>query len=132
MSLTDLKKNKDRSNSKENVKEQFTIDEFIADADNYAKGSPQIVSNENHGKMNLKQAIHDAKLLIERKKSASMQDKPFRRATFTLSENTIEQLQKLSEGADLAKSHIIRILIDELSSKEQEDQIKKLFESDVG
>jgi len=132
MSLTDLKKNKDRSNSKENVKEQFTIDEFIADADNYAKGSPQIVSNENHGKMNLKQAIHDAKLLIERKKAASMQEKPFRRATFTLSENTIEQLQTLSEGADLAKSHIIRILIDELSNKEQEDQIKKLFESDVG
>jgi len=131
MSLTDLKKNKDSSNSKENVKEQFTIDEFIADADNYAKGSPQIVSNENHGKMNLKQAIHDAKLLIERKKAANTQEKPFRRATFTLSENTIEQLQKISDGADLAKSHIIRILIDELSSKEQEAQIKKLFESNV-
>ena len=131
MSLTDLKKTKDRPNSKENVKEHFTIDEFIADADNYAKGSPQIVSNENHGKMNLKQAIHDAKLLIERKKAENIDGKPFRRATFTLSENTIEQLRELSEGTDLAKSHIIRILIDELSSKEQEDQIKKLFESDV-
>ena len=131
MSLTDLKKTKDRANSKENVKEQFTIDEFIADADNYAKGSPQIVSNENHGKMNLKQAIHDAKQLIERKKAANVEGKPFRRATFTLSENTIEQLQELSEGADLAKSHIIRILIDELSNKEQEDQIRKLFGSDV-
>tara|TARA_R110001592_G_scaffold101809_2_gene287871 strand:+ start:679 stop:1077 length:399 start_codon:yes stop_codon:yes gene_type:complete len=131
MSLTDLKKSKDRSNSKENVKEQFTIDEFIADADNYAKGSPQIVSNENHGKTNLKQAIHDAKQLIERKKAVNMQGKPFRRATFTLSEHTIEQLQKLSEGADLAKSHIIRILIDELSNKKQDDQIRKLFESDV-
>ncbi len=131
MSLTDLKKSKDRPHSKENVKEQFTIDEFIADADNYAKGSPQIVSNENHGKMNLKQAIHDAKLLIDRKKAANAQGKPFRRATFTLSENTIEQLQQLSVGTDLAKSHIIRILIDELSKKEQEDQIKKLFESGV-
>lgn len=132
MSLTDLKKSKDGPNSKENVKEQFTIDEFIADADNYAKGAPQIVSNENHGKMNLKQAIHDAKRLIEQKKAADTQSKPFRRATFTLSENTIEQLKYLSEGTDLAKSHIIRILIDELSNKEQEDQIKKLFESDVG
>lgn len=131
MSLSDLKKSKDRPNSKENVKEQFTIDEFIADADNYAKGAPQIVSNENHGKMNLKQAIHDAKLLIERKKSAKMQGKPFRRATFTLSENTIVQLQALSENTDLAKSHILRILIDELSNKEQEEQIKKLFDSDV-
>jgi len=132
MSLTDLKKSKDGPHSKENVKEQFTIDEFIADADNYAKGAPQIVSNENHGKMNLKQAIHDAKRLIEQKKAVDTQSKPFRRATFTLSENTIAQLQYLSEGTDLAKSHIIRILIDELSSKEQEDQIKKLFESDVG
>ena len=131
MSLTDLKKSKDRSHSKENVKEQFTIDEFIADADNYAKGSPQIVSHENHGKMNLKQAIHDAKLLIERKKTEKPQGEPFRRATFTLSENAIAQLQKLSEGSDLAKSHIIRILIDELSRKEQEEQIHKLFESDV-
>lgn len=132
MSLIDLKKSKDGPNSKENVKEQFTIDEFIADADNYAKGAPQIVSNENHGKMNLKQAIHDAKRLIAEKKSAGVQSRPFRRATFTLSESTIEQLQQLSEGSNLAKSHIIRILIDELSSKEQEDQIKKLFASDVG
>ena len=131
MSLSDLKRSKDRPNSKENVKEQFTIDEFIADADNYAKGAPQIVSNENHGKMNLKQAIHDAKLLIERKKAEKMQGKPFRRATFTLSENTIVQLQALSENADLAKSHILRILIDELSNKEQEEQIRKLFDSDV-
>lgn len=132
MSLIDLKKNKDRPNAKEeNVKEHFTIDEFIADADNYAKGSPQIVSNENHGKMNLKQAIHDAKMLIERKKSAENQGKPFRRATFTLSETTIEQLKTLSEGTDLAKSHIIRILIDELSNKEQKEQIEKLFDSDV-
>ncbi|PCI52515.1 MAG: hypothetical protein COB45_12640 [Gammaproteobacteria bacterium] len=132
MSLTDLKKSKDRPHSKENVKEHFTIDEFIADADNYAKGAPQIVSNENHGKMNLKQAIHDAKRLIERKKSSGVKSKPFRRATFTLSENTIAQLKQLSEGTDLAKSHIIRILIDELSNKEQEEQIKKLFESDIG
>ena len=132
MSLTDLKKNKDSPNSKGKVKGQFTIDEFISDADNYAKGAPQIVSNENHGKMNLKQAIHDAKRLIEQKKSSDTPHKPFRRATFTLSENTIEQLKQLSEGTDLAKSHIIRILIDELSNKEQEEQIKKLFESDVG
>jgi hypothetical protein len=132
MSLTDLKKNKDGAHSKENVKEQFTVDEFIADADNYAKGAPQIVSSENHGKMNLKQAIHDAKRFVEQKKSARVQSKPFRRATFTLSENTIEQLQQLSESTDLAKSHIIRILVDELSNKEQEEKIKKLFESDVG
>ena len=129
MSLTDLKKNKDSPSSKE--KKQFTIDEFIADADNYAKGQPQIVSNESHGKQNLKEVIHDAKRLVEQRKIAEKEGKPFRRATFTLSENTIDQLTKLSEGTDLAKSHIIRILIDELSNKEQEDKIKKLLDSDV-
>jgi hypothetical protein len=131
MSLIDLKKDKDRTATKGKLRDQFTIDEFIADADNYANGSPQIVSNENHGKINLKQAIHDAKVLIERKKSENSSGKPFRRATFTLSENTIKQLQQLSEGTDLAKSHIIRILIDELSNEEEIEQIKKLFESDV-
>lgn len=132
MSLTDLKKSKDSSNSKGKAKGKFTIDDFIADADNYAKGTPQIVSNENHGKMNLKKAIHDAKRLIKQKKSEDAHGKPFRRATFTLSENTIDQLKQLSESTDLAKSHIIRILIDELSNKEQEEQIKKLFESNIG
>ncbi|NQY86257.1 MAG: hypothetical protein HRT51_00695 [Colwellia sp.] len=61
-----------------------------------------------------------------------IQRKPFRRATLTLSENTIEKLQQLAEDTDLAKFHIIRMLIDELSSKEQEEQIKILFQSDVG
>jgi hypothetical protein len=127
MSLTDLKKGKESKQTKE----QFSVDDFIADADNYAKGAPQIVSNDNRGKMNLKQAIHDVKGMIEQKKAFERQNKPFRRATFTLSENTIEQLKQLSEGTDLAKSHIIRILIDELSKKEQDEQIQKLFESKV-
>ena len=58
--------------------------------------------------------------------------KPFRRATFTLSEEAIEQLQGLSEDSDLAKSHILRILIDELCNKEQNEQLKKLLQSAIG
>jgi len=131
MSLTDLKKNKDSPKPKRNVKEQFTIDDFIADADNYAKGSPQIVSPDHHDKINLKQVIHDVKHAIEQKKTTGTQTKPFRRATFTLSEEVIEQLQCLSEDTNLAKSHIIRILVDELSSREQDKKIKTLFKSDV-
>lgn len=127
MSLTDLKKSKDSKITKE----QFSVDDFIADADNYAKGAPQIVSNDGRGKMNLKQAIHDAKRMIAQKQATDKAHKPFRRATFTLSENTIEQLQHLAEDTDLAKSHIIRILIDELSNTEQDEQLKKLFKSNV-
>jgi len=172
MSLTNLKKSK----GSKITKEKFSVDDFIADAENYAKGSPQIVSGDPHGKKNLKQAKSDAnkpdankpdanksganksdasksgtsksgankpdasksgtskpdaKLIIKQKKPPKKQGKPFRRATFTLSEEAIDQLQYLTKETNLAKSHIIRILIDELSNKEQEEQIKGLFKSDV-
>jgi hypothetical protein len=145
MSLTDLKKSKD-SKAKKKI---FTIDEFISDAEDYAKGVPKIVSGltndekSNH-KLSLKQAISEAKRYvqmteIEHQQKAQVRagvnprvEKPFRRATFTLSEEAIGQLQDLSEGSDLAKSHILRILIDELCNKEQNEQLKKLLQSRIG
>jgi hypothetical protein len=143
MSLTDLKKSK---NSKAKTK-NFTIDEFISDAEDYAKGAPKIVSeliSDTNNKLNLKQAINEAKRYVELTEMEHQQaqevqagvrnkaDKPFRRATFTLSEDAIEQLHDLSEGTDLAKSHILRILIDELCNKEQNEQLKKLLQSRIG
>jgi hypothetical protein len=144
MSLTDLKKGKNNKTKKQH----FTIDEFISDAENYAKGAPKIVSeltqeNEPH-KLSLKQAISEAKRYVELTEIEHQEaqevkagiktktNKPFRRATFTLSEDAIEQLHDLSEGTDLAKSHILRILIDELCNKEQNEQLKKLLQSRIG
>ena len=49
MSLTDLKKSASRGkkdNRKVSNDKSFTVDDFIEDADNYAKGVPQIVSSE--------------------------------------------------------------------------------------
>ena len=144
MSLTDLKKSKDGKAKRKN----FTIDEFISDAEDYAKGAPKIVSEltseDTCHKLNLKQAISEAKRYVEMTEIEHQQaqegkvnvrgkaDKPFRRATFTLSEEAIEQLHELSEGSDLAKSHILRILIDELCNKEQNEQLKKLLQSRIG
>ena len=142
MSLTDLKKNTDGKKQRK----AFTIDEFIADAENYAKGTPEIVSDGDHQtkKLSLEQAICEAKRYVELtelehqeqaqqdEKYKTKGDKPFRRATFTLSEDAISQLQNLSQGTDLAKSHILRILIDELCNKEQNDQLKKLLKSKIG
>jgi len=138
MSLTDLKKN---TNGKKD-KKLFTIDEFIADAENYAKGSPEIVSESIHEesakKLNLQQAINEAKRYVEmtenehKKENKDKHEKPFRRATFTLSEDAINQLQNLSQGTDLAKSHILRILIDELCNKEQNERLKNLLQSKIG
>ncbi|TYK66705.1 hypothetical protein CWS31_004420 [Colwellia echini] len=145
MSLIDLKK----ANNNKNIKKNFTIDEFISDAENYAKGSPKIVSELTHDdkaqhKLSLKQAISEAKRYVEMTELEHKQavevkagvrsrvEKRFRRATFTLSEEAIGQLQDLSEGTDLAKSHILRILIDELCNKEQNEQIQKLLQSKIG
>lgn len=137
MSLSDLKKSKDGKKDKK----AFTIDDFIADAENYAKGTPEIVSESSHKqsahKLNLQQAINEAKRYVEmteiehKEANKSKPEKPFRRATFTLSEDAINQLQHLSQGTDLAKSHILRILIDELCSKEQHERLTNLLRSKI-
>ncbi|WP_448547083.1 hypothetical protein [Thalassotalea fusca] len=130
MSLTDLKKNKDAKQKKR----KFTVEEFIADAENYAKGAPEIVSNDRNQTLDLKQAIAAAKQFEvkqrqERRKGG--ESKPFKHATFTLSQQAIEQLQLLAEDSNLAKSRIIRILIDELCNEEQHEQLAKLLDSKV-
>ncbi|WDE11688.1 hypothetical protein [Thalassomonas haliotis] len=129
MSLTDLKKSKKPAGKKKS----FTVDEFISDAENYAKGQPEIVSNDAEPKepLSLNQAISAAKKNLAGQEQEQKPAKPFRHATFTLSEEAIEQLQLLANESKLAKSHIIRILIAELCNKEQHEQLKKLLSSDT-
>jgi hypothetical protein len=127
MSLIDLKKSKNAPKKKK----QFTVDEFIADADNYAQGKAKIVSAEQKN-LTLQKAI-----LAAKKKAANKQNnkgesgRRFRHATFTLSESTIEQLQELALETKLAKSHIIRILIDELCNQDQNEKLSKLLDSKI-
>lgn len=125
MSLTDLKKNTDGGDNKK--KKAFTVDEFIADAENYAKGNPQLVSEGLNRPVELTEALAAASQLQVEEQNK----KPFRHATFTLSEEAIAQLQILSKESNLAKSHIIRILINELCTKEQKDKLSKLLDSNV-
>jgi hypothetical protein len=132
MSLTDLKKSMDDGKGK---KRKFTVDEFISDADNYAKGAPEIVSGVNYNELNLTQAVLATKQYVKQK-NESLEDvkkdsKPFRHATFTLSEDAIAQLQDLAINTKLAKSHIIRILIDELCNKDQQAKLHKLLGSKI-
>jgi hypothetical protein len=98
MALTDLKKNSTRSN-----KSEFTVDEFIADAENYAMGIPQIVS---------------VRKVAEDDNTPIISQGPMRHATFTLSQEAIDTLNKLSKESGLPKSKLIRQLI--LSMNEQE------------
>lgn len=114
MSLTDLKK----SNSGNGKKKKFTIDEFINDAENYAKGAPKIVSAKASAPKNKKQ-----------KKVASK--KLFKHATFTFNDKTFEELNELAASSKLAKSHILRILIAQLYGLDKEAQLAILLKSEV-
>lgn len=99
MSLADLKKQ-----SKPREQRSFTVDEFIDDATNYAMGDPQIVSADVRAQAELiSQKISDA---VE-----PASEKPFKHATFTLSEDIIEQLNELSDKTGIPKSRLLRILV---------------------
>ncbi len=131
MSLTDLKKGNNTGKVK---KKTFTVDEFISDAENYAKGSPELVKRggeESPKSLDLKQAVALAEQQISEREKSKGSNKPFRHATFTLSEDAIAQLNVLAGESKLAKSHIIRILIDNVASKDQKAQLVELLSSDI-
>lgn len=131
MSLTDLKKGKGSDKVK---KKRFTVDEFISDAENYAKGDPKLVKEgkaPQNNRLDLNQAIAFAEQKLEEKQKAKPSNKPFRHATFTLSEDAIKQLNDLAKESKLAKSHIIRILIDMLANEEQKSKLALLLSSKV-
>ncbi len=66
MSLADLKK----SNSNNGKKKKFTVDEFIDDAENYAKGMPEIVTTGKDNKLAVQKAVGLAKKAKAEKKAA--------------------------------------------------------------
>ena len=102
MSLTDLKKHK----GKKQQKKQFTVDEFIEDANNYAKGAPKIVSNpQNHG-MSVEQAIEEGD-----KRKQAQKKLHVKHATFTLTPEAISQLEQLAKQCKISKSRLIRMMI---------------------
>lgn len=93
MVLTDLKKNSTRS-----TKRALTVDEFIADAENYAMGQSQ-----------LKQPVAVDTPAAQSQLAAERG--PMRHATFTLSQQAIDALNALSQQTGLPKSKLVRQLI---------------------
>jgi hypothetical protein len=91
MSLTDLKRKKLKPKPK-----SISAEEFISDADNYAAGRQGAVTQQ-------------AEKTGLNKKTSSL----YRHATFTLTERSISQLDKLAQNNQLAKSKILRLLIDD-------------------
>jgi hypothetical protein len=84
------------------------VDEFIENAQNYAKGLDNVVKLRPMDHSPLQQ---EPKL-------------PFRKATFTLSEACIEALGNLSDETGLSKSHLVRVLITQMEqSHESQKQL---------
>jgi len=141
MGLADLKKSSTQSDSssKSNTRKlQMSLDEFINDATTYAAGhtadgksmadvielasrfsvpeSKPLIKAINHG-------------VIRPIKTFTRDTVPYRKATFTLSESAISRLAELASGCDVAKSKLIRFLIehhfslDETERKEKEKSI---------
>lgn len=127
MSLSDLKK----GNQNKVKRKNFTVDEFIADAKNYAEGKPEVVSHQADSleKINLQKQHKSQNVEQNSIVDDAAITPPFRRSTFTLSEEAIGQLQLLSQETQLAKSHIIRILIEVASSADQTETLKKILSS---
>jgi hypothetical protein len=109
MSLTDLKRKKLKPKSK-----QLSADDFISDADSYAMGGEK------------KAGLSRAKYGLD-KKSTSL----YRHATFTLTERSISQLDALSKNSKLAKSKILRLLIDDFFYRQLLDPKIKLIDDAI-
>ena len=116
MSLADLKKQTIAPSSSK--PKSFTVDDFIEDAANYALGKGEIVNADMQMQLHLQ-----AQQLSEQLASIAAEDKPFKHATFTLSEEVIEQLNELSSKTNIAKSRLLRILVHNFYYKENPSQL---------
>lgn len=95
MALTDLKKNSTPSTNR-----RLSVEEFIADAEHYAMGTP------SSGTTSIATVV--AELAAP---AASLNHGPMRHATFTLSQEAIDLLNQLSHDTGMSKSKLIRQLI---------------------
>ena len=121
MGLADLKKNSTQSSAARqnrkllNISLDTLIDDFIEDATHYAAGQPaqvpqmaEIIALETgfDGEFKAQHQIKPAPKVVPKGPG------PYRKATFTLSESAIAHLAELASGCDVAKSKLIRFLIE--------------------
>lgn len=106
MSLTDLKRRK-----KKTPRTQVSIEDFIEDANNYAFGQPSVVSKSRKKLSRVKHKGLD-----------KHSTKIYKHATFSLTEDAIKILDRISADKKIAKSRLIRILIREFSVKNKNEQ----------
>ncbi|QQX81700.1 CopG family transcriptional regulator [Shewanella sp. KX20019] len=133
MGLTDLKKSSTPSKSahqkihSSQLALDDLIDDFINDANRYAVGEEQLAPSTNmvialntsksqSNLSSLKQLADDVGVVVQpttaKVKRITKGDAPFRKSTFTLSESAITHLAVLADDGDVAKSKLVRFLIE--------------------
>ncbi|GGP46999.1 replication protein RepA [Shewanella algicola] len=112
MSLTDLKRKKLKD-----TRNKVSVDEFIEDANNYALGK---TSEQNSPSQTTAQFLKG----LDKKST-----KIYRHATFTLTEKSISQLDEIAKTTKIAKSKILRVLIDEFYQQQDTAQLTILSKS---
>jgi hypothetical protein len=113
MILTDLKRKKTKD-----TRVKVSVDDFIEDANNYALGL-----GASHGQPVITSTTQDFLKGLDKKST-----KIYRHATFTLTEKSISQLDEIAKSNKVAKSKILRILIDDFyqqSNTKQSDLLRK-------
>lgn len=128
MGLADLKKN--ASSCKASFSGQMSVEDFIDAASLYALGQTHEFANSTNV-VDFLSRRDDQKTKTNQlaKGKTAAKRKPYKKATFTLSEQAISQLAENSQASQLAKSKLIRHLIAEhnLLSMEQKQLLYKKF-----
>ena len=114
MSLTDLKRKHRKQKS-----DHISVDDFIEDANNYAFGKKTITGENNQTQQTTQEFLRGLD---------KASTKIYRHATFTLTEKSITQLEELSKTSCMAKSKILRVLIDNIHQLELHEQLLLLTE----
>ncbi|MCE9686620.1 CopG family transcriptional regulator [Shewanella sp. AS16] len=104
MGLADLKKNYTQSKK---VTAQLSLDDFIEAANLYAMGQAPEARQTTAQLVPFIRPAQGAQ-----NKQDNRPHEPFRKATFTLSESAISQLADLASECEIAKSKLVRFLIE--------------------
>lgn len=136
MGLADLKKNStpsSRTNNQVIRQQRVNIEDFIDEATHYAAG----INHLSHGSaevitlspvVNISEPrlpIHPTAEWVKTVPEIRKTGEPYRKATFTLSESAISHLAELASGCDVAKSKLIRFLIEHHFSLNIDERQKK-------
>jgi len=110
MGLADLKKNStpsERSRAAE-LQAQASLDEFIDGANLYAMG----LTGRRATVIDFSSRRMSRPMEFSHGPKDKLRHEPFRKATFTLSEQAIGHLTEMARSCDLAKSKLVRLLIE--------------------